>query len=59
MGILKFTFFMSSSQNVIWLGVSESTLNLVLWACKEYMSTSEIKIFDCRVKQKVINDEKR
>ena len=28
------------------------------WACKEYMSTSENKTFDFRVKQKVLNDEK-
>ena len=29
------------------------------WACKEYMSTSESTTFDSRVKQKVLNDEKR
>ena len=58
MAILKFTFFMSTRQNVIWLGVSEWTLNLMSWACKAYMSTEEIKTFDSRVKQKVLNDEK-
>ena len=59
MGILKLTFFVSARQNVIWLSVSESTLNLMSWACKEYMSTSEIRTFDSRVKQKVFNNEKR
>ena len=59
MGILKFTFFVSARQKVIWLGVSVSTLNLMSWACKEYTSTSEIKTFDSRVKQNVLNDEKR
>ena len=49
---------MSTGQNVNPLGVSESTLNLMSWACKEYMSKSEIKTFDSRVKQKVLNDEK-
>ena len=50
---------MSASQKVIWLGVSGSTLNLMSWACKGHMSTSEIKNFDFRVKPKVLNDEKR
>ena len=59
MGILKFTFFVSARQKVIWLGVSGSTLNLMSWACKGCTSTSEIKLFDLRVKPKVLNDEKR
>ena len=59
MGILKCTFFVSARQKVIWLGVSGSTLNLRPWACKGYTSTSEIKTFDSRVKQNVLNDEKR
>ena len=29
------------------------------WACKEYMSSSKIKTFDSRVKQKVLNYGKR
>ena len=58
MRILKFTFFVSARQKVIWLGVSGLTLNLMTWACKGYMSTSEIKTFDANVKQKVLNHEK-
>ena len=50
---------MSARQNVIWLGVSESTLNLMSRACKEQMSTSESRTFESRVKQEVLNDEKR
>ena len=59
MGILKFTFFVSARQKVIWLGVSGSALNLMSWAFKGYTSTSEMKNFDFRVKSKVLNDEKR
>ena len=59
MGILKFAFFRGRQKKVMWLGVSGSTLNLISWACKGYTSTSEIKIFDSRVKPKVHNDEKR
>ena len=59
MGILKFTFFVSARQKVIWLGVSGLTLNLMSWACKGYRSKSEIETFDSNVKQKVFNDEKR
>ena len=54
-----YVFFVSARQKVIWLGVSGSTLNLMSWACKGYTSISEIKIFDSRVKPKVLNDEKR
>ena len=54
-----YDFFGSARQNVIWLGVSRSTLNLMTWACKGYTSASEIKIFDSRVKPKILNDEKR
>ena len=50
---------MSARQKVIWLGVSGSTLNLMSWACKGYTSTSDIKAFDSRVKQNVLNDVKR
>ena len=46
-------------RQVIWLGASGLTLNLMSWACKRYSSTSEIKTFDSYVKQKVHNDEKR
>ena len=53
-----YIFFVSARQNIIWLGVSDSMLNLMSWACKEYISTSEIKTIDSRVKQKVLNDEK-
>ena len=59
MGILKLIFFVSARQNLIWLGVSESTLNLISWACKECSSTSEIRTFESRVKQNVLNVEKR
>ena len=59
MGILKFTFFVSARQKVIWLSVSGLTLNLMSWACKGYTPTSEMEIFDSNVKQKVLNDEKR
>ena len=59
MGILKFTFFVSARQKVIWLGVSGLTLNLMSLACKGYTSTSEIETFDSHVQQKVLNDEKR
>ena len=52
-------FFVSARQKVIWLGVSGLRLNLMSWACKGYMSTWEIETFDCSVKQKVLNDEKR
>ena len=50
---------MSARQKLNWLGVSGLTLNLMSWACKGYMSTSEIKTFDSRVKRNVLNDEKR
>ena len=59
MGILKFTFFVSARQKVIWLGGSGLTLNFMSWACKGYTSTSEIETFDSSVKQKFLNDEKR
>ena len=60
MGILKFTFFfVSARQKVIWSRVSGLTLNLMSWARKGYMTTSEIETFDSDVKQKVLNDEKR
>ena len=49
---------MSAKQKVIWLGVGGLTLNLMSWACKGYMSASEIETFDSNVKQKVLNDEK-
>ena len=49
---------MSARQEVIWLGVSGLTLNLMSWACKGYTSMSEIETFDPKVKQKVLNDEK-
>ena len=52
-------FFVSARQKVSWLGVSALTLNLMSWACKGYMSTSEIEIFGSNVKQRVLNDEKR
>ena len=52
-------FFVSDRQNVIWLGVSESTLKIMSLACKEYMSKSDIATFDSGVKQNVLNDEKR
>ena len=59
-GDLEFYIFSCPpDKKVIWLGVSGSTLNLMSWACKGYTSTSEIKNFDSRVKQKVLNDEKR
>ena len=58
-GRLKFTFFVSARQQVIWLGVSGLTLNLISWACKEYTPTSGFETFDSNVKQKVLNDEKR
>ena len=58
MAILKFIFFVSARQKVIWLGVSGLTLNLMSWACKGYTSISEIKTFDSNVKQKVLKDEK-
>ena len=45
MGILKFIFFVSARQKVIWLGVSGLALNLMSWACKGYTSTSEIETF--------------
>ena len=57
MGILKFTFFVSTRQKVIWLGDRGLTLNLMSLACKGYTTTSEIKNFDSRVKPKVLNDE--
>ena len=50
---------MSARQKVIWLGVSEFTLNLMSWACKGYTSTLEIETVDSNVKQRVLNDEKR
>ena len=53
-----YVFFVSARQNVIWLGLSGSTFNLMSWACKGYTSTSEIKTFDSRVKRNVLNDEK-
>ena len=53
-----YCFFVSARQKVIWLGFSGLTLNLMSWACKGYMSTSEIKTFDSYVKQEVLNDEK-
>ena len=59
MAILKLTFFVSARQNIIWLGVSDATINMMSWACKEYMTTAEIRIFESRVKKKVLNDEKR
>ena len=59
MGILKYMFFVSARQKVIWLGVSGLTLNLMSWACKGYKSTLEIGTFDSNVKQKVLNDKKR
>ena len=52
-------FFMSARQIVIWLGVTGLTLNLMSWACKGYTSSSEIKMFDANVKEKVLNHEKR
>ena len=55
----SYVLFVSARKKVIWLGVSESTLNLMSWACKGYTSTSEIKTFNSRVKQNVLNDEKR
>ena len=48
---------MSSRQKVIWLGVSGSTSNLMSCACKGYTSTSEIKTFDSKVKQKVLDEK--
>ena len=54
-----YVFVVSARQKVIWLGVSGLTLNLILWACKGYTSTSEIDIFDINVKQKALNDGKR
>ena len=54
-----YVFSCSPEKKVIWLGVSGSTLNLMSWACKGYTSTPEIKTFDSRVKQNVLNDEKR
>ena len=59
MVIFKLTFFRIRQKKRNWLGVSGSTLNLMSWACKGYTSTFEIKIFDSRVKPKVLNDEKR
>ena len=59
MGILKFTFFVSARQKVIWLGVSGLTLNLMSWACKGYTPALKIQNFDSNVKQKVLSDEKR
>ena len=56
MGILKLTFFVSAGQNVIWLGVSDLTINMMSWARKEYMTTAEIRTFESRVKKKVLND---
>ena len=56
MGILKFTFFRVRQKKGNL--VSGSTLNLMSWACKGYTSTLEIKTFDSRVKQNVLNDEK-
>ena len=59
MAILKYSFFVFDRQKVIWLNVSGLTLNLMSWTCKEYTSTSDIETFDYKVKQKVLNDEKR
>ena len=50
---------MSARQKVIWLGVSELTLNLTSWACKGYTSMLEIETINSNVKQRVLNDEKR
>ena len=50
---------MSARQKVIWSRVSGLALNLMSWARKVYMTTSEIETFDSDVKQKVLNDEKR
>ena len=59
-GDLKiYVFLCPPEKKVILLGVNGSTLNLMSWACKGYTSTSEIKTFDSRVKQNVLNDEKR
>ena len=54
-----YVFFVSARQKVIWPGLSGLMLNLMSWACKGYMSTSEIETFDSNVKQKALNDEKR
>ena len=50
---------MSARQKVIWLGISELTLNLMSWACKGYTSTLEIETVDSNVKQRVLNYENR
>ena len=54
-----YVFVVSARQNVIWLGVSGLTLNLMSWACQGYTSASEIEMFDINVKQKALNDGKR
>ena len=59
MGILKFMFFRVRQKKGNLVSFSGLTLNLMSWACKGYTSTSEIKTFDSRVKQNVLNDEKR
>ena len=59
MRILKLMFFLTTRQNVTWIGVSGLTLLFMPCACKGYKPTSKIKTFDYNVKQKVINDEKR
>ena len=52
-----YVFSCPPEKNVIWSGVSGSTLNLMPWACKGYTSTSKIETSDSRVKQNVLNDE--
>ena len=59
MGILKFTVFLVRQTKGNLVGRQWIDVIFVSCACKGYMSTSEVNIFDSNVKQKVLNDAKR